>query len=196
VPTGWLHHGSACYCVGCGENISFDLALIEQFGCEVYAFDPTPRSIEYVTVTAANVPGFHFFGLGIWHCEGTVKFYQPKDPGHVSHSIVNIQGTTDHIEVPTRRLKSVLQDNGHSQIDLLKLDIEGAEIAVLKSILEDRLRIGVLCVEYDGLGFPTPGRIAEIRSSVAAILQSGYRLFWLDGYNFTFVSDDGARRTR
>ena len=34
------------YSFGIGEDISFDLALIQRFGLSVYAFDPTPRSIE------------------------------------------------------------------------------------------------------------------------------------------------------
>ena len=48
VPRDFLTANSVCYCVGVGEDITFDLGLIDRFGCEVYAFDPTPRSIAFV----------------------------------------------------------------------------------------------------------------------------------------------------
>lgn len=54
VPVGILDHSSVCYCAGVGEDVSFDLALIKKFGCEVLAFDPTPRAIEYVRKNVAN----------------------------------------------------------------------------------------------------------------------------------------------
>src|SRR5262245_45261334 len=39
---------SVVYSVGVGEDISFDLALIERFGLQVHAFDPTPKSVRWV----------------------------------------------------------------------------------------------------------------------------------------------------
>lgn len=40
VPRGSVSRSSICYCVGVGEDVSFDLGLISQFGCAVHAFDP------------------------------------------------------------------------------------------------------------------------------------------------------------
>ena len=40
--------------MGCGEDISFDLGLIEMFDCDVYGFDPTPKSIDFVNKVAGN----------------------------------------------------------------------------------------------------------------------------------------------
>ena len=48
VPTSLLSRDSVCYCVGVGEDISFDLGLIRQFRCQIYAFDPTPRAKAFV----------------------------------------------------------------------------------------------------------------------------------------------------
>src|SRR5713101_7131829 len=36
------------YSLGVGEDISFDLALIQQFGVTIHAFDPTPRVREWL----------------------------------------------------------------------------------------------------------------------------------------------------
>ena len=187
IPNDRLNAQSICYCVGCGEDISFDLELIRQYSCTVYAFDPTPRSIEFVRKAAAGVGGYQFADVGIWDSDGTVKFFAPRDSGHVSHSITNLQGTDAYIEVPTRRLREVLRENGHGRLSLLKLDIEGAENTVIRTILEDAIPIDILLVEFDELGFPTRERIAQIRASIDALLRHGYELFNIAHTNFTFL---------
>lgn len=48
IPDDLIDPAWVCYCGGVGDDISFDLAFIERFGCSVHAFDPTPSSIEYV----------------------------------------------------------------------------------------------------------------------------------------------------
>ena len=48
VPTALLREDWICYCGGVGEDITFDLGLIERYGCTVHAFDPTPRAISFV----------------------------------------------------------------------------------------------------------------------------------------------------
>mgnify|MGYP001571288732 FL=1 len=48
IPIDVLNAKSICYCVGVGEDASFDLALLEQFRCAVISFDPTPKAIAYM----------------------------------------------------------------------------------------------------------------------------------------------------
>lgn len=48
IPTKLLANSAICYCVGSGEDISFDTALVEDFGCQVFSFDPTPKAIAHV----------------------------------------------------------------------------------------------------------------------------------------------------
>ena len=42
-----------------------------------------------------------------------------------------------------------MNEYGHSKIDLLKLDIEGAEIEVLQQMLDDKIFPGYVLVEFD-----------------------------------------------
>src|SRR5579863_1766311 len=86
IPANLLNAGSICYCVGCGEDISFDLGLIDRFRCDVYAFDPTPRAIEHVRRHAADNPRYRFSALGLWDKQERLKFYAPSNPNDVSHS--------------------------------------------------------------------------------------------------------------
>lgn len=189
IPKDRLTAQSVCYCVGCGEDISFDLELIRRYSCAVYGFDPTPRSIEFVRRATARIPAYRFADVGIWDRNGTAKFFAPRDSHHVSYSITNLQGTDSYIEVPTRRLREVLRENGHPRLTLLKLDIEGAESTVIRTILEDAIPIDILLIEFDELGFPTAERIAQIKDNIRTLFSHGYGLFNISRSNFTFVLD-------
>ena len=69
-----LDHDSIVYSLGVGDDIAFDLSIIEGFGAEVHAFDPTPSSIEMLS--AADLPDrFHFHPWAITAEDGTLKFY-------------------------------------------------------------------------------------------------------------------------
>lgn len=184
IPRGLLDDKSVCYCIGCGLDISFDLAIIDRYSCIVHAFDPTPRAVEYVKRVTSNEPRFTLHEVAIWEAPGNVRFYLP--PKGVSHSITNLEGTDKFIEVPADRLKNLHERLGHTRIACLKMDIEGAEHTVIRTILEDKLPVDVLCVEFDELAKATPERLASIKKTIAALLDAGYEHFWIEGSNFTF----------
>lgn len=189
IPTGLLHAESICYCVGCGEDISFDLGLIDRFGCDVFAFDPTPRAIRHVQAVAGNNARYHFRDVGLWDAPDRLRFYAPTNPRDVSHSLVNLQKTSEYIEVPVDRLSALMTGNGHARLDLLKLDIEGAEYRVLETIFADNIDVGILCVEFDEFWNPLDsGYKARIRRYVDRILAWNYALVDAPGNgNYTFL---------
>ncbi len=194
IPMDLIKPESTCYCVGCGEDISFDLGLIQRFGCEVFAFDPTPRAIDYVRAHAADNRRYHFSALGLWDKADRLKFYVPVNPKDVSHSLLNLQKTHDYIEVPVDRLSTIMQRNGHSRLDLLKLDIEGAEYKVLDSIFADRIECTILCVEFDEYWNPLDRDwLQRIRDYVERILARGYLMIDAPGNgNYTFLKRPDA----
>jgi len=171
-----LHAEAVVYSVGIGEDISFDLALIERFGCTVHGFDPTPRSLTWLA--AQNLPArFVVHPYGIADIDGTLSFAPPKNPAHVSHSVLGDEADRagTRIELPVKRLETVLRELGHDRLDLLKLDIEGAEYAVLDILLEKGPLPRQLCVEFHhGMGGvelqTTDALLGRLRSA-------GYRVF-------------------
>jgi FkbM family methyltransferase len=192
TPIHLLSSSSICYCAGVGEDITFDLSLIERFGCHVFAFDPTPRAKIHVKKSVANIERYHFFDYGVWDNDEMVRFFAPSDSLHVSHSALNLQKTDNFFDAPCKRLSSIMRENGHDHIDLLKLDIEGAEYAVLRSILEDQLQVGIICVEYDELHNAIDDRFLQrIRKSFAELRKAGYIIVGKDEQlNYTFVKRD------
>ena len=85
----------------------------------------------------------------------TVKFYLPQNHKHVSHSISNFQNNfkmnTDHIKVQTISVIDVMKENNIKEIDLLKLDIEGAENHVLPDMVKKKIFPDQILVEFDEL---------------------------------------------
>src|SRR6187402_2180865 len=69
-----LGPNSVVYSFGVGEDASFDIALIERWGLQVHAFDPTPRSIEWVEAQALP-SAFHFSPFGIADFDGKGAFH-------------------------------------------------------------------------------------------------------------------------
>lgn len=182
VPVNLLSQGSICWCAGVGEDITFDLAMIERFGCNVWAFDPTPRAVCHVTSHAAHEPRYHFVPVGLWSEDATMRFFAPRNADYVSHSIVNLQGTKDGFDAPCRSVATLMKELGHERIDLLKLDVEGAEYAVLESLDYNEIRPRILCVEFD-----QPSSLRKILAASRGLMASGYELVAVDGWNFTFV---------
>lgn len=194
VPVGLLTDQSICYCFGAGEDISFDVTLVERLGCHVYTFDPTPRSIAYVkrlqqsTSSSDLLEKLHFYEFGIWNENATLKFYAPQEPGHVSHSIVNLQHTTDYFEAQCYTLEHIMNMFGHQYLDLLKLDIEGAEYVVLESMIQHGIKPRILCVEFDEGHHPQDdGYVRRIQNAITRLTDYGYRVTLKEEWNLTFV---------
>ena len=183
VPTGAIRSDWTCYCAGVGEDITFDLGLIDRFGCAVFAFDPTPRAVAHVAAVAADEPRFHFLPVGLWSEDTTLRFFAPRNPAHVSHSVVNLQHTKTYFDAPCRSLPGLMDELGTERIDLLKLDIEGAEHEVVRSMLERGIRPTVVCMEID-----QPVKPLAFWRTVRRVRRAGYVLVAVDSWNLTFLS--------
>ncbi|MGB2622499.1 MAG: FkbM family methyltransferase [Candidatus Acidiferrum sp.] len=139
---------SVVYSLGIGEDISFDLSLIDRFGVTVEAFDPTPK-VKTWLLAQSLPPQFHFHPVGVAGHDGHETFYLPPRENWVSHSVVPArQFGRDSVRLPVMRLSTAMRLQGHDWIDLLKMDIEGAEYAVIEEILRERIHIKQLLIEF------------------------------------------------
>lgn len=170
-----IRSDAVVYSFGIGEDLSFDRALIERCGVTVHGFDPTPRSQRWVA--QQRLPGgFIMHDYGLADRDGVLPFYPPDNPAHVSHTVLDHAATRGRpIGVPMRRLDSIMRELGHDHLDLLKLDIEGAEYGVIDDLERSRIRPGQLLVEFHhrfrGVG------IGRTKAAVAALRGMGYGLF-------------------
>jgi FkbM family methyltransferase len=136
------------YSIGIGKDTSFDLSLIERHGFTVHGFDPTPE-VKYWVESQSMPPQFRFHGIGIADFDGEGDFYLPPRPDFISHSMIRArQYSPDSIRVPVTKLSTAMARLGHGRIDILKMDIEGAEYAVLYDLMKDNLGVGQILVEF------------------------------------------------
>ncbi len=144
IPHPFLDEDSVCYLAGVGADASFDLAIIERYGCRVHAFDPAPRSREYVESEIDN-PSYEFWPVGLSDADGDQVFYVPDSPTGIS---LLAYGTEVAGILPVRSVRSLMGELGHDHIDLLKLCTEGFENRIIASLLRDHIQPAVLCVEF------------------------------------------------
>lgn len=121
IPADGLGPESVCYLAGLGQDASFDLGVIERFGCTVLAFDPVPEASRYAATVSAREPRFEFRPVGLWSADGTLRFYENAEPGFVSRSATNMHGTGEYTEAQVRAVDSLMAELGHQRVDLLKL---------------------------------------------------------------------------
>jgi len=174
VCPSMLSETGIVYSFGVGEDISFDLELIRRFGLRVHAFDPTPRSIEWVR--SQTLPReFVFHPWGVADTDGKRKFAAPLNPAHVSHTILQRNTPWPSIEVSVQRLQTILRSLGHEEVHVLKMDIEGAEYEVLENMLASGIQVSQLLVEFHHR-WPEVG-VEKTRRALRELNLAGYRIF-------------------
>jgi FkbM family methyltransferase len=137
---------SIVYSAGIGTDISFDLELIKKFGVTIFAFDPTPKSIQWLKQHELPT-NFKSFPIGLANYSGVADFFLPENKEHVSASMVSRQSES-MVRVNVKTISDIMKDLGHTSIDLLKMDIEGAEYDVIENIIEQNINVKQLLVEF------------------------------------------------
>lgn len=172
------------YSMGIGDNIDFELAVMDEWGAEVHAFDPTPPA---AWVKNLGLPDrFHFHAWAAAAEDGELMLYpRIKRDGSTSDDMYTLvageSGRHDGIKVPAKSISSIMATLGHDSVDIIKLDIEGAEYEVLEDLLSEKIRPRHLLVEFHHR-FPGIGK-----SKTTAIV----RQLQLNGYRILFVSATG-----
>jgi FkbM family methyltransferase len=170
-----LGEHSVVYSFGVGEDISFDLGLIQRFGMQVHAFDPTPRSCKWIR-TQSLPEKFVFHNFGIGPVDGSAAFYAPDNPNFVSYSVVaRGAGTTEAVEAPVYSLRTIMGMLGHNRVDLLKMDIEGAEYEVIGDLVASGISVKQLLVEFHHR-WPEVG-VKKTKEALRALNHAGFRIF-------------------
>jgi FkbM family methyltransferase len=185
-----LNSNSIVYSFGVGEDISFDRALIEIFSCTIYAFDPTPNSIKYIK-EQGNIENFNFSPVGIYKKDCSVDFFLPKNPNYVSGSIYHENTLEEKIPVPMKKIQTIFKELKHIKIDLIKLDIEGAEYDVMDDILDLGMNIPQILIELHHR-FSTIG-IAKTKDLLQKMYRAGYKIAAIspthEEYTFVFIGN-------
>ena len=191
IPENYLDDESIAYTIGVGEDITFDLALVRTYGCKVFALDPTPIAVKFMS--QCQLPdGLTFVPIGVSCRDGTERFFAPQVEGFHSFSqtIDPDKGISVETYLETLTLRSIMNRFHHTRVDLVKMDIEGFEYDVIKEIISSGTRPQCLLIEFHHLSYGIEtGRTYE---AVENLLAYGYRIFWISAlgreYGFSLSS--------
>lgn len=123
----------------------FSTEVINDCGATCYAIEAVPRLYQFIPES----PRIRKFNLAICKADGPVIFNISSQEESGSMSALPDTMIEESIEIQGMTLKSFIEANNLKQIDLLKMDVEGAEIDLLKSIDDSTLqKIRQITVEF------------------------------------------------
>ena len=155
--SGWrffaplINEKSIVYSIGISDDTGFEEDIISLYGANVYAFDPTPHCLEWIE--RQKLPEkFIFYPWAAAGNDGNIYLYPLiSNKGKKSKIMYTFlsEKADNGIEVKALTTSSMAKELGHSHIDVLKMDIEGAEYGVINSLIrESLLRPNMILVEF------------------------------------------------
>jgi FkbM family methyltransferase len=159
--------------VDCGANVGrFSLEMIRRFGCVCYAIEAAPDTFRKIP-TAANLYRYNFALCAI---NKLVRMSIDED---ITRSTIKVSSNENTVTVEGRRFGDFLaREVAGKTIDMVKMDIEGAEVEVIASLDDDLIkRVGQWTIEFhDFMGITSA---TDVDRCVERITGLGFHeLFW------------------
>lgn len=152
----------------CGSNIGLSVIYFKLLypRARVLAFEPQAHNFEYLQSNVATLSEVTAYNLALWDQDGELDLYEDAEqPGSLIAScdarrLAVRERPVLPQRVACRRLSGYVQE----PVDFLKLDIEGAELAVLRELqqagkLQQIRRMGI---EYHHHLDPNSDRLSEL----------------------------------
>jgi FkbM family methyltransferase len=164
--------GPAAVVLDLGANHGeFARHMSERFGGRYYLVEANPALADRLRADAR----FRVWPCAVTPVDGPIAFHIARnDEGS---SLLDLPATSRYdcvlsetVDIAGRTLESLVAEIGAERIDLVKMDIEGAEVAVLRTLPSAVLRrIGQLTVEFHGdpvFGFALREQVEEVIRSL------------------------------
>ena len=164
--------GTAPLIIDCGANIGISALYFKTIypDSQVIAFEPDPAVFAYLQKNTAawKDRGMTLINKGVWREEGELKFLsEGADSGKVVGDGEQPAGTLSRIEVD--RLSKYI----NRPVDFLKIDIEGAELEVLREIEQKLSLVTNLFIEYHSF----TGQEQQLDQILEILSRQGFRYY-------------------
>ena len=175
--------------IGVGEDISYELKVDKLANCKFFFFDPTERAASYYKVASDQLSGMHQFELkAVIGEDVAASFLLPEIDEHVSVKVTS-SDVTGSVELPCISLVQLRDYGVLDGVDYLKMDIEGAEIGVLRSLMQLGLRPRRILVEFHHWVY-WDSSIFSVFFIQRELKHYGYEIFYqsANGSEYGFIS--------
>jgi len=180
------------YDFGIRTDVAVGVELLKEFGCEVHGFDPSPITQNFAkTFKPPKNYTLHLYGGGA--IDGNIKLFEYgwqqvsmfrpyPDREHGTPQI------TGELKLPVRRVPSLMKEFGHKYVDVLKIDVEGSEYAILHDIIDTfgptgDLPFDHILVEWHNFGIDERyGSSHHINYLVHILNGFGFKMFAMNGF--------------
>lgn len=175
---------------GCSYEADFSVSLMRKHGVRAFGVDPTRKHREALRRLESQYPGrFVHVPCAIAAADGVLTFHESRvnESGSLLNDHVNVlQDETTSYDVEAVTLRSLLARLGVETVDMLKLDLEGAEYELFAGMTPAELQpFKQVFVEFHHHAVGHFGE-ADTRRIVALICSFGFREFSLDDHNYLF----------
>lgn len=161
----------------------------------IYAFEPFPSSYETLCTNTHKSPTIHPYNIALSEQNGEVSFYSNSFSPTNSLLASDTKGadvwgknllTTEHIiTVPSATIDSFCETHSVNTIDILKLDVQGAEYKVLAGaknmLLENRIHL----IYMEIICMPTYQEQKELGEILLLLKEYGFSLYNFYNYSYT-----------
>lgn len=175
---------------GLGTDADFSCDVMRRYGARCYGFDPTRKHGPALEALArASLGRFRFYPFAVADRDDRAVFHESAEnvSGSLSASHVNVRrDRTRSYQVDCITLRRLLEIVGTGSVDLLKLDIEGAEYGVLEAAPPELLcSIGQIVVEFHHQTLHERTRADTLRV-IGKLRALGFEPFTRDQVNYLF----------
>lgn len=169
--------------IDCGSNIGVSVIYYKQLypKARIIAFEPDQGNFQVLTtnVKSNGFTGIELNEAAVWVTNGEITFESSES--EASHITENSAGSH---KVRSVRLNDLLR--AEAEVDFLKVDIEGAEWAVIKDCAENLHKVKNLFLEYHGKVEDTD----KLTDLLQLVHQKGFKIYIrnaADNLDYPFV---------
>ena len=211
-------YNSTIISAGAGEDISFDIEFINMYKSKVIFVDPTPKALQHLNMvkkglgkpkTEEYVDGgsqkinsynlekvsskdFIILNKALWNkSKKILKFYFPDNNNYVSNTLIKNplkRKKSRYISVESIELSEIILKEELEKLVLIKIDIEGAEVKVVSSMMKKQIYPIQILLEIDYIRKNTIYSIIKSFLLISKLIIHGYKLIKIKEYeNYLFV---------
>jgi FkbM family methyltransferase len=129
---------------------------------KIAAIEPTPSTIELLKKNVAHRPNVMLLQAALWSENESIELVDEWN-NHLAVRVQSISGDPGRVQVQGMTFQEVLMKSGFTSVDILKMDIEGAEEDVFTTAADWLPQVRKIIIEFhDDIRPGSESRILEV----------------------------------